>query len=211
MPAAHIPSANQSSMKKSDVPKKSVKKSTVPKKLASNDNISKDVQLTCKDKIKNKNTCKDLHEDPKYFIRRLQRHDVKLFKNQYSRNCNSENQPFALSYDPSKKKSINIKSFTSALKHSSNPKEFDRWYICPKYWCPYCEIPIAESDIDIKTIKTITNKKKSGLLFKKTAKCPYGNHRVFIKEKDAYYPGFLQNTNPDGLKLPCCFRKEMKK
>ena len=184
--------------------KKAVK--TPVKELASNNNISKDLKLTCKQKNKNKNTCKDLHDDPKYFLRRLQKHDIKLFKYdidnknktmQYSRSCQgSDKQPVVLSYDPSKEKSIKKESFTSFLKHSSNPKEFNRWYICPKYWCPTCEIPIAESDIDKKTITS------------KIAKCPFGDHQVFVKGKDNY-PGFLDaSKHPNGLKMPCCFRKK---
>jgi len=149
--------------------------------------------------------------DQHYFLRRLQTFDNKLFnydvKNkQYSKCCQTSiKHPVVLPYDPSKNKSIDKDSYTYAMKYGSNPKK-ENWYICPKVWCPHCEIPISESDIDNKTIKK--SKKMNEC---KIAKCPFGDHQVFIREKDnkTYaYPGFVKKSyHPDGLSLPCCFLK----
>lgn len=169
----------------------------------------------CENPIKNKSTCKDPCDDKKYFLRRLQILDNKLYKykvdenkkiSQYSRSCQGDKQPVILDYNPDKRKDIKGESYTSALKHSSNPKELKRWYICPKIWCPICEIPIKEEDI---ALCFLSKKNKNGMMCK-TAQCPYGDHKVMIRESNGY-PGFLENKNPDGKKLLCCFGKPQKK
>jgi hypothetical protein len=182
--------------------------------------VSSNLKLMCENQIKNKSTCKDPCDDKKYFLRRLQMLDNKLFKykvdenkkqSQYSRLCQQgDKQPVILDYNPDKRKDIKKESYTSALKHSSNPKELKRWYICPKIWCPICEIPIKEETIDPKTIKIRT---KDGIKCK-FAMCPNGDHKVMFREnngKTFEHPGFLENKNPDGKKLPCCFSLSQKK
>lgn len=187
--------------------------------LASENELGKDIKLVCEDAISEKGTCKDLCNDEKYFLRRLQTYDNPLFKfdidkkgkqKQYSRGCQQANkQPIVLPYDPSTNKSVKRDSYTYSVKYSSDPIIRDRWYICPKIWCPYCEIPISESDINPKTIQVRATKEQGGTC--KTALCPFGDHQVFIREKDNetfIYPGFLDATfHPKGLCLPCCFKK----
>ena len=48
--------------------------------MATNDEIVSEARLTCEDKVIEKDTCEDLCNDSKYFLRRLQRYDNKLFK-----------------------------------------------------------------------------------------------------------------------------------
>ena len=159
----------------------------------------KNIRLTCDDAIPEKDTYKDLCNDKNYFLRRLQTFDNKLFKydikdkkaKQYSKCCQSTH-PVVLPYDPSKNKSIHQDSYTESIKYGSTTKK--NWYICPKIWCSHCEIPLSESEIESKTIKTRNNCK--------TAKCPYGDHQVFIREKKNKTYAY-----PDGLSLPCCFLK----
>jgi hypothetical protein len=186
------------------------------KGLATDDQIVPEARLSCEDKIIEKDTCVDLCNDGKYFLRRLQRYDNKLFrynvskvdeKKQYSRKCQRRIQPVILPYDPETDKSINRESFTYSIKYGSftDPDE-SRWYICPKIWCPICEIPILESEIDESTIKVKLIEDKSGIC--KTAKCPRGNHQVFIRESGNYFPGFQEHGNhPKGYCMPCCFVK----
>ena len=184
--------------------------------LSNDTDIEPMVRLTCDDKIEEKDTCEDFCNDQKYFLRRLQRYDIKLFnpkldkKNKltrYSRQCqeSKNRQPVVLPYDPSTYTRIKKDSYTYSVKCSSNPNLFNRWYICPKVWCPYCEIPILESDIDPKTIKIRSTRGQGGIC--KTAICPYGDHQVFIREGDQKFPGFLdKSAHPDGLCVPCCFK-----
>lgn len=170
--------------------------------------VSKDVELVCKDKDTKKGLCKDIYKDDRYFIRRLQRHDKKFHSDKkedaYGRICQTlPRQPVVLKYNPEKKKSIKRDSFTESLKFG------DKYYICPKYWCPFCEVPVSESDIDKRTVKI---KKISGYASYKRAKCPYCNEKIYVKESirddvsSVYsYPGLL-----DKKKLPCCFSKPRK-
>jgi len=177
-------------------------------------------KLDCKDgdEIVELDTCADFCNDSNYFIRRLQRFDLNLFryrpdkKNKkqgaYSRGCQSQQQPIVLPYDPTSNPKIDRQSYTYALKYSSDPQLFQRWYICPKVWCPYCEIPISENMIDQKTVQKRKTKDEGGVCV--TAKCPFGDHQVFIrvhKETKAYiYPSFLDpGKHPTNLCPPCCF------
>ena len=190
------------------------------KGLALDSQIQPEARLSCEDKIPEKDTCTDLCNDKKYFLRRLQRYDINLFKDsdrvknkdkkQYSRQCQPvDRQPIILPYDPEGNGTIKRESFTYSIKYSSNPEKLKRWYICPKIWCPYCEIPILDTDIDKSTIKKRTTKNDGGMC--KTAKCPYGNHQVFVRDGDAHFPGFQNPAdNPKGYCMPCCFKLSVK-
>jgi hypothetical protein len=201
-----------------------LKPSGLSNNLAGDDEIGKDVHLVCDDPIPEKDTCKDFCNDQKYFLRRLQRYDNKLFKSytdkknksQYSfaRQCqsNKNRQPVILPYDPDQNENIKKDSYSYSIKYGSNPEE-PRWYICPKIWCPYCEIPISESDLDKSTIRIRATKDEAGNVRGtcKTSQCPFGNHQAFIREsegeKPELYPGFLSKIfHPNGLCLPCCFK-----
>ena len=186
--------------------------------LALDNELQAGLKLTCDDPMPEKDTCADFCNDDKYFLRRLQRYDNKLFKfnidkkigkKQYSRKCQTRKQPIVLPYNPETNDKINRDSYTTSVKYSSEPERFDRWYICPKIWCPYCEIPILEADIDPKTIRIRIIKGETGKC--KTAICPNGPHQVFIRDRDNetfIYPGFQDSTDhPKGFCLPCCFKK----
>jgi hypothetical protein len=185
--------------------------------LASNEELDPNLKLKCNDAIPEKDTCADFCNDEFYFLRRLQRYDIKLFRpnkgvknkyEKYSRGCQASSQPIVLAEDPEKNPNIKRESYTYSIKYSSDPNTLNRWYICPKVWCPYCELPILESDIDSKTIKLKATREKGRMC--KVAKCPYGDHQVFIREKSNQvynYPGFLtKDKHPNGLCLPCCFK-----
>lgn len=185
--------------------------------LASDSEIGTDVRLKCDDAIIEKDTCADFCNDEKYFLRRLQRYDNKLFRpktskknlsSQYSKGCQqSYRQPIVLPYDPKTNTHIKRDSYSYSIKYSSEPELFNRWYICPKIWCPYCEIPISQADIDPKSIRTRTTKGDGGKCT--IALCPNGDHQVFIRENDKKvfsFPGFLTKAHhPQGLCMPCCF------
>jgi hypothetical protein len=185
--------------------------------IANNEDIDPNILLTCNDSIPEKGTCEDFCNDEFYFIRRLQKYDIKLFRpnkgvkekyEKYTKGCQAKCQPIVLSEDPEKNPNIKRDSYTYSIKYSSDPNIFQRWYICPTIWCPYCEIPILINDVDPKTIKLRVTKDKGRMC--KTGKCPYGDHQVFIREKnnEVYnYPGFLtKGEHPNGLCLPCCYK-----
>ena len=84
--------------------------------------------------------------------------------------------------------------------------------MCPKVWCPKCNIPINYDDIK-DTIKKVTRKQAVCEM----GKCPYGDHNVFIETSDKHsktsnglYPGFIKNKHPEGYCLPCCKTNDMR-
>ncbi len=193
-----------------------------PVGMASLNDVGTDIVLKCDDAIPEKATCEDFCNDEYYFIRRLQLYDIKLFKpnkdvkgkyEKFTKSCQAKRQPVVLAFDPEKDPRIKRNSFTYSMKYSSDPNTFNRWYICPKIWCPYCEIPISEDDIDKSTLKIRATKEKARMC--KTVLCPFGDHLAFVKDKESeneIYPGFIsKNIHPQGLCLPCCFKKQKNK
>ncbi len=159
--------------------------------LAKEEEIDVNIRLDCGDtkEVEEVQTCEDFCNDANYFIRRLQLYDNSLFKFnvakekdqvQYSRCCQSNDQPVVLDYDPSINPRIKRESYSYTYEYSSDPELMKRWYICPKIWCPYCEIPILENDIDRRTI--LRKKMKGDKKFCITCKCPYGDHQAFIRD-----------------------------
>ena len=160
-------------------------------------------------------TCIDLCEDIYFRNRRLQKFDNKLFrykskKATYSVMCQKPRQPIVMKTNPANNPKISKDSYTFAIKYGSDP-EHQNYYICPKVWCPYCEIPL-----NYKQVKNIRETKtRTGLCYRGT--CPYGDHEVFIEAYEKYkdkdkglYPGFTKGKHPDGYCLPCCTIKDMR-
>ncbi len=194
--------------------------------LAANNEIGTDVQLTCEDAIPELDTCEDFCNDAKYFIRRLQRHDARLFYDKrekikgqlkyskymkYSKSCQKFRQPVVLSYDPESglsidtKKEIKRSSYTYSIKYGSDMNK-PNWYICPNVWCPYCVIPIDIKDVDPSTIRQRKTAESGGVCV--VGICPNGDHQVFIRDEKLVFPGFQEEeTSEEGLCLPCCFVK----
>jgi hypothetical protein len=182
--------------------------------------VHPDLKMKCPQEIVDKGTCKDFCDDQKYFIRRLRVHDPELFfkdktkkgKNKterYSRKCQESEsaQPIVLAYDPATNKRVKKEAYSYTFKYSSDPEKLNRWYICPKIWCAYCEIPIPEEEIDQSTV--VVRVSGGGSKKCKVAQCPYGDHLVFIRDSGHYYPGFLdpsKEKHPKDLCMPCCFK-----
>lgn len=179
--------------------------------IAKDEEIDPNVTLKCKDSIPDLDTCEDFCNDKMYFLRRLQKYDKRLFypkhdkkvkTSKYSRSC-TKSYPVVLPYNPEDNPFIKRDSYSFSVKYSSEPELFQRWYICPKLWCPYCQLPILEADIDKKTIRKRATKEKGGVCH--VAKCPNGDHQLIIRDENTIYPYFLSRTeHPDGLCLPCC-------
>ena len=91
------------------------------------------------------------------------------------------------------------------MEYGSDPNH-KNFYICPRVWCPYCEIPINYDSIK-NSLRRI--KRKHGLCL--MAKCPFGNHDIFVEtDGNNIYPGFVKNKHPDGYCLPCCKKVDMR-
>lgn len=204
---------NNSSLKK-------ILKSKHGRTLASNDEISSDVKMICDDPfpVPELDYCQDLCKEAKYILRRLQHYDIKLFRfmidkkqgdSTYSRGCQRNSQPIIIDYDPEKPpddvQPIKRDSFTYTFKYNSDPNtEFPTWYICPKVWCPYCEIPLSLDEIDMSTYIQKDTEDSGGQCA--TVQCSRGDHRALFRVNDAVYPGFLKKSiHPAGLCLPCCY------
>ena len=160
-------------------------------------------------------TCKDLCNDNRYFLRRLQTFNPYLFrntilkkgKNLYSKSCQRKSQPVILSKDPNQ--IFKKESFDTSLKYNTNNKDF--YYICPDTWCPKCELPFSIKEIGGED-KIMKKKGINGACF--VAICPNSTekepHELFVRiDQDAFnsYPGFSKIKNPDGYCYPCCFKK----
>jgi len=172
------------------------------------------VRLRCatdQNKIVDKGTCKNICDDLRFKLRRLQQFEPRIFhfphlrgKNQpYSRQCDDLRRPIVMAYDPSTNPKIDKDSFTYAIKYRSSAETPFYYYICPQAWCPICEMPIALAKLKTrKTIRTKRGECEFGI-------CPNGNHQVYInvKGKEYTYPGFIDpGGNPEGLCMPCCFK-----
>ena len=198
--------------KKNKKNKKSNFSSTEDIDMSNETNFDPKIKLKCQtdeNKLINKGVCKKVCDFPNFKLKRLQHFEPKVFnfkpkskEKPYSRICPDSRRPVVMSYDPNINPAIDKKSYTYSLKYKTNDKK-EYNYICPKAWCPICEIPIL---ID-KVTDIVYNKNKNC----EYGKCPNGNHQVFINRKgiDEIYPGLLNPVgNPNGLCMPCCFIKD---
>jgi hypothetical protein len=154
----------------------------------------------------------------KYFLKRLQKRDPALFVykkdgyESYSRMCPASDyrQPIILTEEEYKDIEQNHKdAYTYALPHGSSADN-NHYYVCPRYWCLKTQKPLTEEEVNSgicgsiipSNAKTVPNgayvyEFNSGKKQHKNLDGTYANNN----------PGFLKETNPLGLKLPCCFKK----
>ena len=148
-------------------------------------------------------------------LKKLTRLEPKIFNfkskkhtQSYSRLCEISRRPMILEKNPEKNQKIKKNSYTYSIKYQSSPEKKEYYYICPQAWCPTCNVPIT-----LQNIKNIKTKKINGEICK-YGKCPNGNHDVIINTKgiNDIYPGFLKPVgNPNGLCMPCCFKRDKRK
>lgn len=194
-------------------------KSKVPGvRLLPDNMLGKDVRLHCKDEKDfdyEKDTCKDLCNDSRYYLRRMQRRDLSLFsykpvsakETDYARACQGDRQPVVMDSNPDEDPTIDKSSYYNIIKYGTNPDQ-PFYYICPNVWCPYDEKPVLYSKV-----KNIRKRFISGRGECMVGDCPYGKHQVLIrpgkygKDRRGMHVGFIKQTHPDGFCLPCCFLK----
>ena len=155
--------------------------------------------------------------NPNPFFKRMQDRDPVLFLkesegkfNAYSRACpwNVRRQPVMLT-DKEKEKidREHPGSYHEAIKYGSNPEK-QYWYICPRYWSLKKNTSLTEEEAKSGKYGTIipTGAKKvppGGGVLEFTSKIHNDEEGNYIQ----HYPGFLkQESHPNGLCLPCCFK-----
>ena len=165
--------------------------------------------------------------NPYYFQERIQQRDPVLILtkpyanfNAYSRVCPSstKRQPVILNqqeYDKINREHKGFLKDEDVIKYGSEKgKEF--YYICPRYWCLKTNTVIEPSElkevIDENGNKILEHptcgriipqgekKIKPGYYIYEFYNPPKGKENTFKK-----YPGFQQDSHPQGFGLPCCF------
>ena len=153
--------------------------------------------------------------NPYFFQDRIKKRDPSLIItqkqgnfNSYSRICPSSTRRQPVILNESEKQDIekNYKGFLKEediIKYGSNPDN-PYYYICPRYWCLKTNSVISEEDVKLK---------KCGEILPKGAKKVIPGHYVYEfytppKNKPNYkhYPGFQDDSHPQGFCLPCCFK-----
>jgi hypothetical protein len=172
-------------------------------------------------------------KNPTYFQSRIQERDPVLIKtedtreyNSYSRICKADvrRQPIILNDDELKKINESNKGFLrpeDVVTYGSN-KDKKFHYICPRYWCLKTNTVIDPREMKEVVEETIVNgeKIKKKILVHPTCGKILPPNETFVKpghyvyefysptkQKPNYkrYPGFQENSHPDGYCLPCCF------
>jgi hypothetical protein len=153
--------------------------------------------------------------NPYFFQDRIKKRDPTLIITQkqgnfnaYSRICPSSTRRQPVILNESEKQNIekNYKGFLKEediVKYGSTPDK-QYYYICPRYWCLKTNSVISEEDVKAG---------KCGAILPKTAKKVIPGHYVYEfytppKNKPNYkhYPGFQDDSHPQGFCLPCCFK-----
>jgi hypothetical protein len=156
---------------------------------------------------------------PNIFQKTMNERDPKLFLTEkkgnfalYSRAClaSDKRQPVILT-DEEKKRidETNPGSYEHAIKYGSEPdKQF--WYICPRYWCLKTNSSITEEDVKAgKCGKVIPQ--NAEVVPKGAYVYEFANPKQHFDSKGnykAHIPSFVTKAkHPDGLCMPCCFKK----
>ena len=153
-----------------------------------------------------------------YFLKRMQAREPKLFVydhqdgyQSYSRMCSAADrrQPVILTPEEFQDIEKNHRdAYTESVQYGSH------YYICPRYWCMETQKPMTEEEVA---------SGKCGQVLPADAKqVTHGNYIYHFDSKkeqhrnvDGKYvmnsPGFLKQTNPSQMALPCCFKVTQEK
>ena len=164
-------------------------------------------------------------KNPNPFEQRLQRSEPILFLSKktgnydtYSTNCQSniKRQPVVLSkqeYDELHADPTMRPLLKDALEYGSDPNN-KYYYMCPRYWSFKDRRPMTEQEVKDKHLErhVIGKKDKDVTLDKYIFEFnDYGKEHMGAKGYIPHYPGFLNaSVHPDGLCVPCCFKKQQK-
>jgi hypothetical protein len=164
-------------------------------------------------------------KNPNPFEHKLQRSEPILFLSKktgnydtYSTNCQSniKRQPVVLSkqeYDELHADPTMRPLLKDALEYGSDPNN-KYYYMCPRYWSFKDRRPMTEQEVNDKHLErhVIGKKDKEVTLEKYIFEFnDYGKEHMGAKGYIQHYPGFLNaSVHPDGLCVPCCFKKQQK-
>jgi len=164
-------------------------------------------------------------KNPNPFEQKLQRSEPILFLSKktgnydtYSTNCQSniKRQPVVLSkqeYDELYADPTMRPLLKDALEYGSDPSN-KYYYMCPRYWSFKDRRPMTEQEVKDKHLErhVIGKKDKEVTLDKYIFEFnDYGKEHMGAKGYIPHYPGFLNaSVHPDGLCVPCCFKKQQK-
>ena len=164
-------------------------------------------------------------KNPNPFEYKLQKSEPILFLSKksgdydtYSTNCQSniKRQPVVLSkqeFDDLKADPKHRDMLKDALEYGSDPDN-KYYYMCPRYWSFKDRRPMTEQEVKDKNLEqhVIGKKEKEVTLDKYIFEFnDYGKEHMGAKGYIQHYPGFLNTSvHPDGLCVPCCFKKQQK-
>jgi hypothetical protein len=164
-------------------------------------------------------------KNPNPFEYKLQKSEPILFLSKksgdydtYSTNCQSniKRQPVVLSKQEFDDLNVNPKyrdMLKGALEYGSDPDN-KYYYMCPRYWSFKDRRPMTEQEVIDHNLEqhVIGKKDKEVTLDKYIFEFnDYGKEHMGAKGYIPHYPGFLNTSvHPDGLCVPCCFKKQQK-
>jgi hypothetical protein len=155
-------------------------------------------------------------KESSYILRKLKRSDPEVFapsksdktnKYDYSKLCqsNKDRQPIVMEKGK-------FQQMSEKFKEDEYLKYRDHYYVCPKIWCMKDEIPLTEEEL-----KNVKKNKDGEIISGNCPKCGDDIYNpktksgsvIYAKDTDGRhgYPGFLKEHNPNGLCMPCCFKK----
>ena len=162
-------------------------------------------------------------KNPNPFEHKLQKSEPILFLSKktgnydtYSTNCQSniKRQPVVLSkqeYDKLHADPEMRPMLKDALEYGSDPNS-KYYYMCPRYWSFKDRRPMTEQEVKDKNLErhVIGKKDKEVTMDKYIFEFnDYGKEHMGAKGYIPHYPGFLNTSvHPDGLCVPCCFKKK---
>ena len=164
-------------------------------------------------------------KNPNPFEYKLQKSEPILFLSKktgnydtYSTNCQSniKRQPVVLSkreYDDLHADPEMRPMMKDALEYGSEPDN-KYYYMCPRYWSFKDRRPMTEQEVkDNHLEEHVIGKKEKEVTHDKYIFefNDYGKEHMGSKGYIQHYPGFLNaGVHPDGLCVPCCFKKKQK-
>lgn len=137
------------------------------------------------------------------FLKKLRKRDPVLFVSKpsgkykaFSVSCQpTSRHPVILTQDEFDKTDKN--AYEHSIKYGSDPKN-QHHFICPRFWCFLTNSAISPDDVK--------DGKCGGKIIPKSAKAIPKGAYIYELNESKHYPGFIENTRPDGKCLPCCFK-----
>ena len=150
----------------------------------------------------------------RYYIKRLENADLKLFKydsknpkDKYAKKCQSSNntQPLALTRDEYNRINQELEKYGQQIKQkafSIAGRDPNILYICQEYWDRKNQLIIGPDDEENHPIE---DEYIGDLIYQKNEKDK--DNFILHRDNDKYQINFIQNIHPNLYSLPCCGKK----